>query len=68
MITRERVIKELEHAGLSESDFTVLGAGYWIDDIVRYRKTGKCGSVMFSTVEFLPILSKLLEACSKSMK
>jgi hypothetical protein len=65
MATRQEVVKELEFAGMSESDLATVDADYWIDKIVQYRKTGRCGSVMFSTVEFIPVMSKLLEACSK---
>lgn len=57
--TRESVIAELEMAGITEGD---LGDPGWVDKIVSLRKTGKCGSVNFSTVEFLPVISKCLEA------
>ncbi len=60
--TRERVVDELQSAGLSEDELVRMGIEYWIDYIVEYRRTGHCGSVNWSTVEFIPVISKLLEA------
>ncbi|MDP2665078.1 MAG: hypothetical protein Q8P23_00275 [bacterium] len=65
-ISRQQVLKKLELAGLSESDFERLGAQYWIDYIIKYRETGRCGSVNWSTVNFIPVLSKLLDAIPSS--
>ena len=57
-VTREEVLEELKRAGFTED---LMPRDYWVDYIVVYRNTGKCGSVMFSTVEFVPVLSKILE-------
>lgn len=64
--SRQQVLKQLESAGLSENDFEQLGAQYWVDYIIKYRETGHCGSVNWSTVEFIPVLSKLLDAIPDS--
>lgn len=57
-VTREEVIEELRRAGFTED---VMPRDYWVDYIVDYRNRGNCGSVMFSTVEFIPFLSKILK-------
>ncbi len=59
--TRKQVQVELALAGLKKSD---LDYRYLVDCIVSYRNTGRCGSVMFSTVEFIPVISKCLAALS----
>ncbi len=56
--TLKQVLSELASVGLNDRDLDIKD---WIDDIVAYRNTGKCGSVMYSTVEFIPVLSKILQ-------
>ena len=64
--TRETIIAELEQIGITESQ---IPSEYWIDYIADYRNRGKCGSVMASTLEFIPLISKLLElAANKEVK
>ncbi len=58
--TREQIVEELRLAGVQESDLKRIGADYWIDYIVHYRETGRCGSVSWSTVNFIPIISRLI--------
>lgn len=57
-VTREEVLEELKRAGFTED---IMSRDYWVDYIVDYRNRGSCGSVMCSTVEFVPVLSKILE-------
>ena len=58
-VTREEVLGELRRAGFTED---IMPRDYWVDCIVDYRNRGNCGSVNFSTVEFIPVLSKILAA------
>ena len=57
-VTREEVLGELKRAGFTED---IMPRDYWVDYIVDYRNRGYCGSINFSTVEFIPVLSKLLD-------
>ncbi len=55
MTKREEVMKQLKQVGMRpESE-------HWISYILNYRNFGQCGSVNHSTVEFIPVISKLLE-------
>lgn len=65
---REQVLRLFAIAGLDEAYFNRMGAAYWIDYIIEYKNTGKCGSVNWSTVEFLPVIAKLLGAISSQQK
>ena len=58
-VTREEVLGELRRAGFTED---IISRDYWVDYIVDYRNRGYCGSVNFSTVEFIPVFSKILAA------
>lgn len=62
-VTREEVLEELKRAGFTED---IMPRDYWVDYIVDYRNRGHCGSVNFSTVEFIPVLSKILETFKAS--
>ncbi len=59
-VVREKVLQELKLAGLDQNDLMSNCGISWISYIAEYRKTGHCGSVNFSTVEFVPVISKLL--------
>ncbi len=62
---RGAILSEFEKAGISKED---LGPEHWINYIIQYRETGGCGSVNASSVEFIPIISKLLETINEAVE
>lgn len=61
MNTREQVVKDLERAGIMVNGLDE----YWIECIVSYRKEDRCGSVNWSTLDFIPVISRLLACAGK---
>ncbi|MEK7068705.1 MAG: hypothetical protein AAB964_02730 [Patescibacteria group bacterium] len=55
---QDELLKQLSYIGITPMEMD----RYWIDAILCYRKEGRCGSVNYSTAQFIPILSRCLAA------
>jgi hypothetical protein len=59
--TQEQIVAELEKADIPAESIP----DYWIRCLAEHRNTGGCGSVDYSTIEFIPLISTLLEKLAK---
>ena len=66
---RKEILEKLAKAGLREGH--LYGSDHWqhwLDCLVDYKTRGLCGSVNYSTVQFIPAISKLLDAIPTKTK